>query len=46
LCSGEDKQVFRPEGDEDGSESWESKLTFLVAIIASAAGFENIWLFP
>jgi len=45
LGSGEDKQVFRAEGDEDDSESWESKLVFLVATIASVFGFGNVWLF-
>jgi len=45
LCSGEDKQVFSPEGDEDDSESWDRKLTFLVATVVSAIGFGNVWLF-
>jgi len=42
LCSGEDKQVFRSEGEEDDSESWESKLIFLVATFASAIGFGDV----
>jgi len=32
----EHKEVFRPEGDEDESVSWDNKLTFLVATIGSA----------
>jgi len=46
LCSGEDNQVFRSEGNEDDSQSWESKFTYLVAILGSAVGFENVWQFP
>jgi solute carrier family 6 amino acid/orphan transporter-like 15/16/17/18/20 len=46
LGPGEDKQVFRAEGEEEDSESWDSKLTFVVATIASAVGFGNVWLFP
>jgi hypothetical protein len=34
LCSGEGKQVFRPEGGEEGRKSRDSKLTTLLAIIA------------
>jgi solute carrier family 6 amino acid/orphan transporter-like 15/16/17/18/20 len=46
LGSGEDKQVFRPEGDEDDTELWDSKLTFLLATVGTAVGFGNVWLFP
>jgi hypothetical protein len=33
LGSGEGKQVFKPEGVEEGRKSWDSKLTFLLATI-------------
>jgi hypothetical protein len=33
LGSGEGKQLFRPEGGEEGRKSWDSKLTFLLAAI-------------
>jgi len=46
LGSGEDKQVFRPVGDEDESESWDNKLIFLLVTLGSSIGFGNIWLFP
>jgi hypothetical protein len=37
--------VFRPESSEDGRESWDSKLTFLLATIRYAVGLGNVWLF-
>ena len=42
---GEDKQVCRPEGGEDERESWDTKLTFLLATISYAVGLGNVWLF-
>ena len=41
LGSGEGKQLFRPEGGEDGRKSLESKLTFLFANIRY--GLRNFW---
>jgi solute carrier family 6 amino acid/orphan transporter-like 15/16/17/18/20 len=39
---GEGKQVCRPEGGEDKRESWDSKLTLLLAIIGYAVGLGNV----
>jgi solute carrier family 6 amino acid/orphan transporter-like 15/16/17/18/20 len=38
--------MFRPEGVENESETWDSKLTFLVATIGYADGLRNIWRVP
>jgi solute carrier family 6 amino acid/orphan transporter-like 15/16/17/18/20 len=37
--------VFRPEGDGEEREQWDSKLTVLLAAIGYADGLGNIWHF-